>query len=71
MVPITIGRPKCEAVSFSTPLDEADEQAEKSAAAVTGNMTKRKKLAIVLFDILHESLHYNAGIGMQVHLLSS
>ena len=67
IVPITTGGPKCEAGISSTPFDETEEHAEKNMPAVTANMTKDKKLAIVLFDILHESLHYIAGVRVQVH----
>ena len=65
--PITVGGEKCEGVSFSTPPDETGEQAEKNTPAIVRNMTNEKKLAIVLFDILHESLQYNAGVRVQVH----
>ena len=60
IVPITVGGLKCEFGSIPAPGEETNAQAEKNAAATTGNMTNAENLAIVLFDILHQSMHYNA-----------
>ena len=70
MVPFTFGGPKVETVGETSAFDETNAQPAKNKEAVAANMTKTENLAIILFDTLRWSMHYNAGVMMPVQNLS-